>query len=182
MGGQLRGSGRGRSSPRTVSAICLRQQLVAAGERVLDVPATLAARVRVLATGRSNKNDPNDALVGRDRGAARASRARRCSAADHAVVLRLLAKRNLDLGRLRNRTACRLHALLCELVAGGIPKEITPNKAQRLLDALEPQTPVERTRHELALRAPRGPPSPRHADARFQDAASPTRSPRRARR
>ena len=38
----------------------LAQQLVAAGERVLDVPATLAARVRVLGSGRSNKNDPND--------------------------------------------------------------------------------------------------------------------------
>src|ERR1022692_4039593 len=39
----------------------LSQQLVGAGERVLDVPATLASRVRVLGTGRSNKNDPNDA-------------------------------------------------------------------------------------------------------------------------
>ena len=40
----------------------LAQQLVAAGETVLDVPATLASRVRVLGTGRSDKNDPNDAL------------------------------------------------------------------------------------------------------------------------
>ena len=40
----------------------LAQQLVAAGERVLDVPATLAARVRVLGSGRSNKNDSNDAF------------------------------------------------------------------------------------------------------------------------
>jgi transposase len=39
----------------------LSQQLVAAGETVLDVPATRAARVRVLGTGRSDKNDPNDA-------------------------------------------------------------------------------------------------------------------------
>src|SRR5204863_8727871 len=39
----------------------LAQQLVSAGERVVDVPPTLAARVRVLGTGRSNKNDPNDA-------------------------------------------------------------------------------------------------------------------------
>ena len=40
----------------------LSQQLVAAGETVLDVPATLASRIRVLGTGRSDKNDPNDAL------------------------------------------------------------------------------------------------------------------------
>src|SRR4249920_4193858 len=39
----------------------LAQQLLAAGERVLDVPPKLAARVRLLATGASNKNDPNDA-------------------------------------------------------------------------------------------------------------------------
>jgi len=39
----------------------LAQQLVAAGERVVDVQPKLAARVRLLATGDSNKNDPNDA-------------------------------------------------------------------------------------------------------------------------
>jgi hypothetical protein len=37
------------------------QQLVARGEVVVDVLATLASRFRVLATERSNKNDPNDA-------------------------------------------------------------------------------------------------------------------------
>ena len=35
----------------------LAQQLVAAGEQVLDVPPKLAARVRLLATGDINKND-----------------------------------------------------------------------------------------------------------------------------
>jgi transposase len=80
-----------------------------------------------------------------------APRVSEVQAADHPVVLRLLVKRHHDLGRLRNRSACRLHALLCELVAGGIAKEITPNKAQRLLDTLTPTTPVERTRHQLAL-------------------------------
>ncbi|MDQ3640816.1 MAG: IS110 family transposase [Actinomycetota bacterium] len=40
------------------------QQLLDAGEEVLDVPATLAARVRVLGTGRSNKNDPKRRPVG----------------------------------------------------------------------------------------------------------------------
>jgi transposase len=36
----------------------LAQQLLAAGERVLDVPPKLAARARLLATGDINKNDP----------------------------------------------------------------------------------------------------------------------------
>ena len=39
----------------------LAQQLVAAGERVLDVQPMLAARVRLPAAGAVNKNDPNDA-------------------------------------------------------------------------------------------------------------------------
>ena len=39
----------------------LAQQLVSAGERVLDVQPKLAARVRLLAAGAVNKNDPNDA-------------------------------------------------------------------------------------------------------------------------
>ena len=110
----------------------LAQQLVGAGERVLDVPATLAARVRVLGTGRSNKNDPNDAhsvAVA----ALRAPRLASVARADHAGVLRLLAKRNNELGRARNRTACRLHALLAELAPGGIANEINASSAERLL-------------------------------------------------
>src|SRR3954447_21033044 len=54
--------------PRTWAVECaggmgylLAQQLVAAGETVLDVPATLASRVRVLGTGQSTKTDVNDA-------------------------------------------------------------------------------------------------------------------------
>ncbi len=39
----------------------LARQLVAAGEKVLDVQPKLGARVRLLAAGNVNKNDPNDA-------------------------------------------------------------------------------------------------------------------------
>jgi transposase len=127
----------------------LAQQLVAAGERVLDVPATLAARVRVLGSGRSNKNDPNDgysiAVA-----ALRASNLELVAPADHASVLRLLAKRNRELGSARTRAVCRLHALLVELVPGGISKEITVNRAAALLASITPAGPVEAVRHELA--------------------------------
>ncbi|HSH58261.1 MAG TPA: transposase [Acidimicrobiales bacterium] len=41
----------------------LAQQLVAAGENVVDVPPTLAARVRLLGSTKAAKNDPNDALA-----------------------------------------------------------------------------------------------------------------------
>src|SRR5260221_13175066 len=42
----------------------LAQQLVAAGERVLDVQPKLGARVRLLAAGDTSKNDPDDARPG----------------------------------------------------------------------------------------------------------------------
>jgi transposase len=128
----------------------LAQQLVAAGERVLDVPATLPARARLLASGRSNKNDPNDAYSIAV-AALRAPALPVVAPADHAAVLRLLAKRNKQLGSQRTRTACRLHALLVELVPGGISKEITASRAARLLESITPTNSVEATRYELAL-------------------------------
>jgi transposase len=42
----------------------LAQQLLAAGEQVVDVQPKLGARVRLLASGDTNKNDPNDARSG----------------------------------------------------------------------------------------------------------------------
>ncbi len=128
----------------------LSEQLVAAGEHVVDVPATLAARVRVLGSGRSNKNDPNDARSV----AIAALRAPQLAAVNRAEVvgvLRLLAKRNHDLGRARNRTACRLHTLLAELVAGGIANEINASRAERVLSDFEPVGAVQVTRHAIAL-------------------------------
>jgi class 3 adenylate cyclase len=50
------------------------------------------------------------------------------------AVLRLLAKRNKQLGSARTAAACRLHTLLAELVPGGIAKEISPNRAAQLRD------------------------------------------------
>ena len=48
----------------------LAQQLVAAGERVVDVPAKLAARVRLLATGDIEQERPQRCSLGGRRGAA----------------------------------------------------------------------------------------------------------------
>jgi transposase len=128
----------------------LAQQLVARGEEVLDVPATLASRVRVLATGHSNKNDPNDARSVAI-AAFRAPNLRSVEAANHCEVLRLLAKRNRDLGSHRTRVICRLHALLAELAPGGIAKELYVSDAERLMAKITPETPAEQVRYDLAL-------------------------------
>jgi len=128
----------------------LSQQLVRAGEEVLDVPATLASRIRVLGTGRSNKNDPNDALSVAI-AALRSPGLRSVRPADHGELLRLLAKRNHEIGRLRNIVVSRLHAALLNLSPGGIAKELYASDAMALLGAYEPVTPVEQTRYDLAL-------------------------------
>ena len=127
----------------------LAQQLVAAGERVLDVQPKLASRVRLLQAGDTNKNDPNDALSVAV-AALRSKTARPVMAEDYPAVLKVWSKRHRDLARLRNQVACRLHAVLCDLVPGGISKEISAAQATRILEQASPSGAVDLARAELA--------------------------------
>jgi transposase len=127
----------------------LAQQLVAAGERVLDVQPRLGSRVRLLATGASNKNDPNDALSVAI-AALRSRTQRPVTADDHDAVLRVWSRRHRDLGQAKNQVACRLHAVLCELVPGGVPEEITAAQATRILERSTPSGAAGQARRELA--------------------------------
>jgi transposase len=128
----------------------LSQQLVAAGETVLNVPATLASRVRVLSTGQSTKNDPNDARSVAV-AALRAPTLAPVHRADHTAVCRLLVKHHNDLARWRNKLCCRLHALVSELVPGGIDKEVVLNQARSLLEGIEPDDVAAVERHRQAV-------------------------------
>jgi transposase len=96
-----------------------------------------------------NKNDPNDAASVAV-AALRSRSPKEVATEDHVAVLRILAKRNLDLGRLRNKVACRLHSVLSELVPGGCSKEIRAAHATSMLEGLHPATAIEETRHLLA--------------------------------
>jgi transposase len=127
----------------------LAQQLVAAGERVLDVQPKLASRVRLLQSGDTNKNDPNDARSVAV-AALRSKTARPVIAEDYPAVLKVWSKRHRDLARLRNQAACRLHAVLCDLVPGGHPKEISAAQAARILEQASPSGAVGQARAELA--------------------------------
>jgi transposase len=128
----------------------LAQQLVDAGECVVDVPATLAARVRLLGSGRGSKNDPNDALSTAI-AALRDPQLRIVAAEDHAMVCRLLADRHQDLTGLRTQAVCRLHALLAALVAGGVQKRLSASDAAAVLRRIAPRTAVEAERKALAV-------------------------------
>jgi Transposase, Mutator family len=69
---------------------------------VLDVPPKLGARVRLLAAGDVNKNDPNDARSVAV-AALRSPGAAGVRPDDHAAVLKIWSKRHRDLGRTRTR-------------------------------------------------------------------------------
>jgi transposase len=128
----------------------LAQQLVAAGETVVDVPPVRASRVRVLGSGKSQKNDPNDARSIAI-AALRAEDLTIVCADDHARVLKLLSKRHRDLGRLKNKACCRLHALLLEMVPGGAGFRISAvTRVNAVIDSYEPVDAMGRQRQEIA--------------------------------
>ena len=127
----------------------LAQRLVGDGEQVLDVPAKLAARVRVLSVGHGRKSDPDDA-VSVAIAAQHAPSLRPVGAEDQAVVLHLLTKRRQDLVAARTQTINRLHRLLMDLVPGGARRNLTANRAAALLAAVRPTGAPAVTRWELA--------------------------------
>ncbi|HEU5271507.1 MAG TPA: IS110 family transposase [Jatrophihabitans sp.] len=127
----------------------LAQQLLAAGERVLDVQPKLAARVRLLNTDAVNKNDPNDARSVAV-AALRSPGVRAAIAEDHASVMKVWVRRHRDLSRTRNRIVCRLHAILCDLIAGGFSKQISAIQAARVLAGIQAHDAVNQARLELA--------------------------------
>jgi len=143
----------------------LARQLVAAGERVLDVQPKLAARVRLLQTENTGKSDPNDALSVAV-AALRSTAQRPVLADDHATVLKVWAKRHRDLSRARNQVACRLHAVLCDLVPGGVADEITAGHAARIRGRITPAGPAAEARRDLAAEFPA---DIRHLDAQRRE-------------
>ena len=116
---------------------------------MLDVQPKLGARVRLLAAGNVNKNDPNDARSVAV-AALRSAGVREARPDDHAAVLKIWSKRHRDLGRTRTQVACRLHAVLCELVPGGVSRHITAAMAANILRSITPPDAVAAARCELA--------------------------------
>jgi transposase len=113
------------------------------------VPPKLGARVRLLAAGDTNKNDPNDARSVAV-AALRSPGVREARPDDHAAVLKVWSKRYRDLGRTRTQVVCRLHAVLCDLVPGGISRPIYAAHAARILQQITPPDAVAAARCELA--------------------------------
>jgi transposase len=117
---------------------------------VLDVPAALSARARLLDSGRSDKTDAHDA-----RSAAivalRHPDLRLVAADDHVQVLRLLAQRHHQLTAGRTRAVCRLHALLAVMIEGGMPRNLSADRATAAIRRLRPPDAVGVERRRIAL-------------------------------
>lgn len=98
----------------------LTQRLTADGIDVVDVPAKLAARVRVLSTGHGRKTDEADAVsVGV--AALTATRLNTVTIDAAITVLRALVEHRDDLVKIRTQTVNRLHVLLTHLMPAGAP-------------------------------------------------------------
>jgi len=128
----------------------LAQRLLAQGEDVVDVPAKLAARVRVFDTGNARKTDATDAhavaMV-----ALRTAGLRQFAFDEELLALRLLADRRDELAKLRVQTVNRLHRLLTELIPGGANKrDLSALQAKRLLATVKPRSLLRKTTRRMA--------------------------------
>ncbi len=140
----------GRSRAPRASAGPLAQRLLAQGEDVVDVPAKLAARVRVFDTGNARKTDATDAhavaMV-----ALRTPGLRELAFDEELLALRLLTDRRDELAKLRVQTVNRLHRLLTELIPGGAnERDLSALQANRLVATVRPRSVVGKTIRRMA--------------------------------
>jgi transposase len=120
------------------------------GIEVIDVPAKLAARVRVLSSGHGRKNDDADALsVGI---AALTSHALGTAEIDAATTaLRAVVEHRDDLVKTRTQTVNRLHVVLTRLVLAGARRHLSADHAAELLRGVRPRDAAAKTLRALAM-------------------------------
>ncbi len=116
------------------------------GIGVVDVPAKLAARVRMLSTGHGRKNDDADAVsVGI---AARNARRLNSAAVEGTVTaLRAIVEHRVDLVKTRTQTINRLHVVLN---TAGTQRDHTAERAAELLRGIRPRDTAGKTLRGLA--------------------------------
>jgi transposase len=117
---------------------------------VVDVPAKLAARVRILSTGHGRKTDDADAAsVGI---AALTATGLQTATVDEAITaLRALVEHRDDVVKTRTQTVNRLHVLITALLPGGAPRSLDADAAAQLLRGVRPRSTGPRTLRRLAV-------------------------------
>ncbi|WP_413767600.1 IS110 family transposase [Rhodococcus pyridinivorans] len=128
----------------------LTRRLNADGMDVVDVPAKLAARVRLLSTGHGRKSDDADAVsVGVAAWTAQGLETTRMDAA--VIALRAIVEHRGDLVKTRTQTVNRLHVVLTHLIAAGAPRGLTADQAANMLCRVRPRDIADRTLRGLAV-------------------------------
>jgi transposase len=127
----------------------LAQRLLGDGEAVVDVPPKLAARVRLLSNGHGRKTDAADA-VSTALVACGPAELQAASIEGQAATLRLLSDRRDDLVARRTQVLNRLHALLIDLMPGGVTARLSADAAAALLRRSRPPAGPLRTRRSVA--------------------------------
>ena len=118
------------------------------GIDVVDVPAKLAARVRMLSTGHGRKNDADAVSVAI---AARSARRLNSAAVDGAVTaVRAIVEHRDDLVKTRTQTVNRLHVVLTNLIPAGADRDLTAERAAELLRGIRPRDAAGKTLRGLA--------------------------------
>jgi transposase len=128
----------------------LAQRLLVDGERVVDVPAKLSARARLLNTGHNRKTDAVDAhsiaTV-----AVTTEGLRELVVDGELEAIRMLADRYTELSRRRIQTVNRLHRLIAELVPGTKKKDLSAQQGKAILATVRPRDVAGRTRRRMAV-------------------------------
>ncbi|CAI9418138.1 IS110 family transposase [Nocardioides sp. T2.26MG-1] len=130
----------------------LAQRLLAAGEQVVDVPAKLAARVRLFDTGHNRKTDALDAhsiaVV-----AVRTDGLRVLVEDGELEALRMLTDRRDELAHQRVQTVNRLQRLLSELLPGQRKRDLSATQANAMLATVRPRDIAGKTRRRMVANA-----------------------------
>ena len=117
---------------------------------VIEVPAKLAARVRLLSTGHGRKNDAADAVS--DGVAALTSPGLNSAEIDNATrALRAVVEHRDDLVKTRTQTINRLHVVLTHLIDGGAEPHLSADHAAQLLRSVRPRDAAGKTLRALAV-------------------------------
>jgi transposase len=137
------------------------QELVTTGEVVLDVPAKLAARARLLGSSSARKTDVADA-ISVAAVAVHNRRLNRVQVEDHTTIMRLLTERRDDLVAEHTRWINRLHVLLRRPLPGRRRRAPRHRRSRRAAGQDPPRhrgrpaAQADRTRRGARPQTPRG--------------------------
>jgi transposase len=128
----------------------LTRRLRTDGIEVIDVPAKLATRVRLLSIGHGRKNDDADAV---SVGIAALTSPRLNTAHTDAdtTALRAIVDHRDDLVKTRTQTVNRLHVVLTHLVPGGAGHNLSADHAAELLRGVRARDAAAKTLRALAM-------------------------------